>query len=791
MKALFLAVISMLSLASYAQIGTYKILNASTQEPIIGASCLRDNRLIALSNERGEFISQRFQSQEEYVFSALGYKSLRLKGDAIPSIIQMEEASLDLAAVIVTASRQAALRTETPIAIHKIPANLLQDTKAIQLTELLNKVPGVVMLNYNNEQHAMGIRQPFGTSAYFLYMEDGLPLRPLGVFNHNALIESNLQGINSIEVIKGPASSLYGPEAVGGAVNLISKVAPGIPTATIGFQGDEWGYLRTQFTAGGQLTKKWSIMTGGYIAKQKNSWASNSDFDKSSIQVRLDFQLSTKSKLWASWAYNDYFSQTGGNIDSIGYYSRSYKSPADFTYRSSYSSRSRITLEHQGDDQSISSLTAFYRDNALGQNPAYSIAWTAPSTTASGQVNSNNFTSWGLMGQHSRKFTFLDAKLVMGFLLDRSPNTYWAYKLNLSATLRPDKKSVEKYEIAQALPNNFLSNYQAIIWNKAVYAQWDLNPTERWRISLGGRYDDMSFDYTNFIDQSIIGSKSYAQFSPKIGMTYEASSSLGFYANYSKGFSPPALSAVFRTRPVAQATATGEKFYLSIDPAVFHNVETGGWASLFQTKLFLDYSIYRLSGQNEFLGIRQPDNSTDYQSAGKTLHEGIEYAISYRPDNQWNFRLGATNARHIFVDFVLSQKASDAIRNVNQKEMPQAPHFIANAEITYKPNWLKGARVSLEWQRISTWYQNQVNTVVYADPGFAGLPGVSVLNLRWGYQWKAYQIFMNVMNLSNELYANSASRGNNVNDKSTYTPAAPRTINMGLQVDIFQLFKSK
>ncbi|CAM3501266.1 TonB-dependent receptor [Aquirufa ecclesiirivi] len=790
MKALFLAFFCLLVLASNAQQHTFKILNTITQEPIIGASLSHSNKIIALTNERGEFILSSIQATDDYQISSLGFQSLKMKGSDLKSVIHLEEASLDLATVVVTASRQAAVRTETPVAIHKISASLMQDTKAIQLTEIINKVPGVVMLNYNNEQHAMGIRQPFGTSPYFLYMEDGLPLRPLGVFNHNALIEANLQGLNSVEVIKGPASSLYGPEAVGGAINLISKMAPGIPTVSIGFQADEWGYLRTQFTAGGQFSKKWSLMTGGYIARQKNAWASNTDFDKSSINFRVDYQLSPHTKLWSSFAYNDYFSQTGGNIDSVGYYSRTYKSPANFTYRSSFSSRSRITLEHKGPNNSFSSLTAFYRDNSLGQNPAYSIAWTAPSTTASGQINSNSFTSLGIMGQHSRQFSWLDSKIIVGFLLDRSPNTYWAYKINLTATLRPDKKSVEKYDIAQVLPNVFLSNYQAIIWNKALYAQWDIHPLERLRISLGGRFDNMSFDYSNYMDQSI-GNKSYAQFSPKIGMTYEANQHVGFYANYSKGFSPPALSAVFRARPAAQAIATGEKFYLSIDPAVFNNYEVGGWASLFQSKLFLDYSIYRLNGQNELLGIRQPDNSTDYQSAGKTLHEGIEYAISYRPDNQWNFRLGATNARHMFVDFVLSQKASDVLKNVNNKEMPQAPHFIANAEITYKPNWIKGARVALEWQRISSWYQNQVNTVSYADPGFGGLPGVSVLNLRFGYQWKAYQIFMNVMNLSNELYANSASRGNNANDKSTYTPAAPRTINLGLQVDVFQLFKSK
>ena len=757
---------------AHAQVPVIKVLNAVTNEPIIGASVKNGQKTIALSNERGEL---QLKEQGDFAISALGFKAKKISGKE--EIVFLEEATYTLESVVVTASRQAATRAETPVAIHKIGSALIQDTKALQLTEIINKVPGVVMLDYRNEQHGMGIRQPFGTSAYFLYLEDGLALRPLGVFNHNALIETNLQGLNSVEVIKGPASSIYGPEAVGGAINLITKTAPGIPTAQFGFQVDEWGYKRIQFTAGAQLGKKWSIMTGGYVARQKGSWASNSDFDKSSINVRIDYQFTPKTKLWGSFAYNDYFSQTGGNIDSTGYYSRSYKSPADFTYRSSFSSRSRLTLEHKWSSIANSSLTAFYRDNALGQNPSYSISWTSPAVTASGQVNQNSFKSFGLMGQHSQNFEFLNSKLVAGFLLDRSPNDYWAYKINLAATLRPDKKSVEKFTITQVLPSTFLGNYSAVIWNKAAYAQFDLHPVEKLRLSLGGRFDQMSFDYTNFIDNST-GTKSYEQFSPKLGVTYEASSALGFYGNFSKGFSPPALSAVFRARPAAQAAATGEKFYLSINPAVFSNYEVGGWASLWKNKVFFDYTFYRLEGNNELLGIRQPDNTTDYQSAGKTLHEGIEYQITIRPNDSWNFRFGGTNAKHTFVDFVLSTRASDALKNVNGKEMPQAPNFIANSEVTYK---YKGARIALEWQKIGPWFQDQVNKVSFE--------GVSVFNLRVGYTYKAYQFFTNILNLGDSLYATTATRGNNASDKSTYTPAAPRTVVAGVQIDVFQLFK--
>jgi len=130
------------------------------------------------------------------------------------------------------------------------------------------------------------------------------------------------------------------------------------------------------------------------------------------------------------------------------------------------------------------------------------------------------------------------------------------------------------------------------------------------------------------------------------------------------------------------------------------------------------------------------------------------------------------------VDFVLSTKSSDELKNVNGKEMPQAPNFIANSEVTYK---YKGARIALEWQKIGPWFQDQVNKVTYE--------GASVFNLRMGYQYKAYQVFTNVLNVGDALYASAATRGNKTTDKSTYTPAAPRTFVLGLQIDVCQLFK--
>jgi iron complex outermembrane recepter protein len=756
-----------------------KVFDHQTNEPLVGASVVvPGTSLGTATNINGAFALSTQEKIDSIDVSFIGYEAKVVSISTSDLLIPLNPSVSNLQQIVVTANREASLRTESPLAISKISPVTINDTKPVLIAELINKVPGVVMLNYNNEQHAMSIRQPMATSPYFLYLEDGLPVRPMGIFNHNALIEMNVFSVSSLEVVKGPASSLYGPEAVGGAINVITHRPTIVPTVKVGIQGDQWGYKRFQYAAGGMMGKKVGIYVSGFEAKQRDSWQSYSDYGKSSVNARLDYFFSKRTKLTASFSGNEYNSDMAGSVDSIAFYNRQYSSTTNFTYRKVHSQRTRFTISHQWNDQNETLVTVAYRDNYIEQNPNYAIRWTSGSTTASGERNRNTFYSKVALLQHSIKFNFLDAKLLSGGSLDYSPTTYWANKIDLDAQLRPDGKSVEQYHIVQERPDLYLSNYQADLKSYALYSQFEVSPHQRLKFTLGLRYDKMAFDYTNYLDESS-GSKAFEQITPKIGATFDLFNDKGLYVNYSQGFSPPGLTSIFRKKPTS--SEAGSEFYYDLEPAQFNNFEIGGWGAFFENKVYVDVAIYHMIGHKELLNIRQQDNSTDYQSAGKTLHRGIEYGITFKPTEEWFFRFGGSNAIHRFEDFELSARSSDEVKNVDGNDMPQSPRWIANSEITYKPNYLKGFRISLEWQRIASWYQNQVNTVKYDDKGFLGLRGVSYLNLRCGYAIRGFEIFTNIANLTDELYANAATRGNSASDRTTFTPAAPRTFVLGVQ----------
>lgn len=750
------------------------VFDAQTKEPLPGVTLSATDGKSGTStdaNGRFSFVA----STPTVMVSAVGYHRQEVNvTTGSPLRIALEPAVEDLQTVVVTGNREAALRTETPMAISKLSPKLIEQTKPTAIYEVINKTPGVLMVNLGNEQHMMAIRQPMTTNAYFLYMEDGVPIRPMGVFNHNALLEMNQFTVSSIEVVKGPVSSIYGPEAVGGAVNFITQRPTAVPTARVGIQADQWGYQRLQFGAGARQGK-FGIYLGGFVSRQRDSWLASSDYSKSSYYTRLEYAFSDRTRLIGTFSYNNYDSQTSGNVDSTAFFARQYVSTTDFTYRKVFSVRSRLTLEHdwkngRSDESAQSFFTAFVRDNSIGQNPTYSIRWMSGASTATGQINSNDFKSYGFIAQHTQPLNFLNSKLIAGATLDLSPNTYYAYQTELAAELRADKRSVLKYTQLRERPDIQLANYRADIHNVATYLQYDFEPIRKLKVSAGLRYDRMAFDYTNSLDNSS-GGKEYSQITPKLGATYDLGSGKGLYINFAKGFSPPALTSIFlkRTTP----TATGDLFYYNLQPARFDNLETGGWASLLRNKLYIDGAIYQMNGTNELLNIRLPDNSFDYQSAGRTLHRGVELGVTYRPSKQVFFRFGGTYAVHRFIEFTLSQRASDVVQNVNGKDMPSAPKALWNTEFSYYPVWFKNFRASLEWQHVSGWYQNQINTV-RSD-------GYDVANVRVGYQWRGVELFTNVLNVTNGLYATNATRGNNATDRTTYTPAAPRTFVAGIQ----------
>ncbi len=751
------------------------VTDAITHEPLpgvvigsagAGAETFKD---LGQTNAQGKYNLNLPDGMVKIQFSMTGYTSTIVNRSASTLNISLQPATLDLQPVIVSASRERQSRQDAPIAISKITSTQIQDTKATALYQLLNKVAGVYMVDLGNEQHTMAIRQPITYNALYLYMEDGLPIRPTGIFNHNSLYEINMGSVRDIEVIKGPASSLYGSNSVGGAVNFITQNPPSGYAGNVSVQGDQYHYRRVDADAG-FTTGKFGLYAGGYIAHQKNSWQDYSDFDKYSFNLKSTYDFDAATRLTAAASYNYLNTQTPGSLDSAHFYDKSYGANQRFTYRKVEAFRSSLKLNHVWNERNASFITAFFRDNSTAQLPSYFISDVRSAAgqylSSNGQVNDQSFRSYGFLAQHRVDFGFLHSRLILGAYLDDSPSSYYAQYLSIT-------KDVEKnYYTDFTNTNRYLDDYKIKLFNTAAYAQYELKPVEALRVVMGLRYDRVHYDFENGLPP---GNTKYKQqetnnfniVAPKLGLTYNLGNNKGFYANYSVGFQPPETGDLYSSRqltPLKQAT--------------YNNYELGGWLSAFNKKLYFELSLYDLEGRNEIINQLLPDNTTQNQNAGATRHRGIEYSINFLPVKEVSFRFSGTNAQHTYLDYsevgTNYSTGKSYVISYDGNRMNNAPAWIANSEITYKPLYLQGFRIAGEWQHINSYFTNPANTKTY--------PGYNIYNLRFGYDFKkdllkGAGIWLNVLNLGNKLYATTVT-SNQYGD--TYNTGSPRIYNLGI-----------
>ena len=112
-----------------------------------------------------------------------------------------QETELD--EVVVTASREQEAKKNVAATIGVVNKNVIKDVKPTHPSEIVRRVPGVHINTTSGEGHLTAIRHPLTTSAVYLFLEDGIPTRSTGFFNHNALYEVNVPQAGGIEILKG------------------------------------------------------------------------------------------------------------------------------------------------------------------------------------------------------------------------------------------------------------------------------------------------------------------------------------------------------------------------------------------------------------------------------------------------------------------------------------------------------------------------------------------------------------------------------------------------------------
>lgn len=187
---------------------------------------------------------------------------------AAPGAARADEATA-LEAVVVTGRRVATKLDDTPQRIEIIDAQDIEHTPSRELTDLLKKNSSVDVIQYPGNLSGIGIRgfrpEFSGINKRSLLLIDGRP-----AMSTNLSLVS-LDQVERVEVLKGPASALYGSQAMGGVVNLITRESRGAMAGMGQVSLGEFNLKELRGRVGGNLTQALDFDYAG-------SWFDQGDF---------------------------------------------------------------------------------------------------------------------------------------------------------------------------------------------------------------------------------------------------------------------------------------------------------------------------------------------------------------------------------------------------------------------------------------------------------------------------------------------------------------------------------
>lgn len=673
-----------------------------------------------------------------------------------------ETTPTQLETIVVTGSKSATSLQNTPAAITRINKKIISENNPRLISDVLDRVPGVHMTDLGNEQHSMSIRQPMTTNPVYQYVEDNVPIRPIGVFNHNALNEINLAGIDAIEVMRGASSSLYGSNAVGGAVNFFTREPSVKPMALLGIRASDQGYRRIDVEASGSR-ENIGVRVSYYRSDVENAWRDFSEGRKDSLSARVDASLNDTHLLKTTLSYTDLYTDMTGSLGEKDFRNNPQKSYNNFTFRSDTTLRLSSSLESDWNANQKSRVTVFYRDNSHKQNPSYSLGSCAPvapasTCTSNGRLNDNAYESIGIDTQWTQNLPALKSRIIAGLTFDHTRNTYDEDNLSV---LRDSNLNYISYTVGSKR-----RQYSVGIDNPSAYAQAEIKPFNHTTFIAGLRHDKVSYDFTNDLTpSSTTGApsqkQSFSKTSPRLGLVQSLNHNSEVFVNWSQGFVPPEVSQLYGSLTVP-----------NLKESTFDNIDVG-YRLRINSTLKLEANWYQLTGHDEIISYTVTTSPLvrENRNAGKTKHQGVELGLTFQPSDWASAYANMTWAKHEYSEYKLSSS-----EDYSGKEMPGAPEHMALAGIDFKP--LPQLTISPEYQHIGAYWMNDANSVRYT--------GHSLWNLKARWNYKQYEVFAQLYNLTDKLYAETASSSYKTgtfspNTQNSYSPGNPRTFTLGFK----------
>ena len=225
--------------------------------------------------------------------------------------------AVDVEGVVISATRGSRDAMATAASVGVVEGSSIREARPAHPSEIMGRIPGVWVNVTGGEGHMTAIRQPLGTQPVYLFLEDGVPTRSTGFFNHNALYEVNVPQADRIEVLKGPGTALHGSDAIGGVISVSTRPPAELPGAELSLEGGAYGFARALGSVSGRLGD--NGIRGELNLTRTDGWRDGTGYDRQAGTLRWERSLGGRNapmKRWSNFSRNRTQSTAGSSRPS-------------------------------------------------------------------------------------------------------------------------------------------------------------------------------------------------------------------------------------------------------------------------------------------------------------------------------------------------------------------------------------------------------------------------------------------------------------------------------------------
>lgn len=630
---------------------------------------------------------------------------------------------------------------DVPQAVQVVNQELIREQGALEMKEVLRNVSGVAPAQGEGRRDQFYIR---GFDATRDTLVDGM--------RDDSLYFRDLGNVERVEVLKGPAAVLYGRGSAGGVINRVTKkpVSQSVREVMLSVGSDQ--LRRFDVDLGGALGDGAAFrLNGAYEAGDSYRDVVHSERSVLAPSLAWSAGKDTSFLLQTEFLHQKRTPDRGipslngrpANVPVSNFYGEKYD------YATTDGANARFSVEHAANDKLTLRNNFQYSTLKLDAINTRTLGLTAGNTQVRRQITYFPQDQTNYLNQTEAVLT-LDGGGVRHTLLggvelgSQKAGRLVKAALTSPVSLQSPRQVMAAPDLA-ALPTTINSDFSAR--TAALYGQDLISLGEHWKALAGLRFDRLQqtqSDHRNGLAQE----RSDAVWSPRIGVVYQPNAAHAVYGNLSRSFQPAGSDLFYNGSDLAQ-----------IKPVESLQQEAGVKSEWLGGRLLSTVALYQITQRN--VVTKDPSDPAGVRQiqTGEQQSKGLEVDLSGTLQRGWK----------VFANYTLNHARITRSNNFAVGNRPaNIPKQAASLWSSYELG--HGFTVGGGAFYVGDRYAVEDNTVT--------LPSYVRLDAMFGYKGKNWDAGLNLNNLANRTFYESANNNNQIQ------PGAPRSVMLFVRAKI-------